>query len=380
MSHYKRIKMNADKKQILICGNYGAGNLGDEAILDGILRLMNSTWPNVGLSVLSADPSSTRREHKISSVYLFPSGFRSMLKFWLGGHWIKTIHALKKADLVILGGGGLFTDEKWQAIWIWYVQAWWFWIFRKKLVCLGQSVGPLKSNWSRYIARKVFSRALMVSVRDKESASLLKEIGIANARVLSDPAFALAYEHETARNIQAQIVLSLRDWPAGKGQDVLPDIARTIDWLWQDHHLKTVFVPFQDRVNDDILLYERLSVLVKVPEQLQLKRGDDYKQAMEIIGRSKLVLGMRLHSLIFAVLENRPFVAISYSTKVKNMMSEIKMADYCLDYPEADFAKLKSKLEKTLIQESLISRQLAGEKMRQAYLFFEHEKLLKAII
>ena len=104
--------MSADKKQILVCGNYGAGNLGDEAILDGLLKLISSTWPQAKVTVQSAKPNSTHRVHKVDSVYFFPAGVKSCFKFWFSTRCLNTIRALSKTDLVILGGGGLFSDEK----------------------------------------------------------------------------------------------------------------------------------------------------------------------------------------------------------------------------------------------------------------------------
>lgn len=374
------MQMSADKKQILICGNYGAGNLGDEAILDGILRLVDTTWPNSEATVLSARPFLTHREHNIHSVNLFPAGLKSIVKFWFGGQCLRSIKALTKTDLIILGGGGLFTDEKWQAVWIWFVQTWWFWLFRKRLVCIAQSIGPLETGLGKYLTRKVFRRAVYISVRDKKSLLTLKDLGITNAKLLSDAAFALAYEHGIARNIQDQVVLSLRAWPAERQQSILSAIAKSVDWLWATHKLKTLFIPFQEQGQSDIAQYQKIQKLIHHSTALQLKVVEDYKQAMEIIGRSKFVLGMRLHSLIFATMEGRPFVALSYSTKVHDLMSDLKMSDFTLDYNKINFKVLSEIINNLLSRQHDLSDHLTKEKMKNTYRFFEHEKALKLLL
>lgn len=372
--------MSSDKKQILICGNYGAGNLGDEALLDGILRLVATAWPNSHAIVLSAKPKSTNREHKIDSVNLFPAGFKSQIKFWFGGQFLRTIATLWNADLVIMGGGGLFIDEKWQAVWIWFVQSWWFWLFRKKFICLAQSVGPLNSRFGRYLTKLVFSRALFISVRDSKSLHLLKNMEFAQVKLLSDAAFALTYEHEMAKNTQDQVILSLRDWPVGKHEKCLLELAKTIDWLWHDHKTKTIFIPFQEHTDTDKSQYSALKLLVQSSQALELKEVEDYKQALEIIGRSKLVIGMRLHSLIFATLESRPFVALSYSSKVRDLMFDLEMGNYVLDYNQVRFEQLKVLIEKIINTEQELSKHLSKQKMRHTYLFFDHEKALKLLL
>src|SRR6266545_7125196 len=81
---------------VLIGGYYGAGNIGDEAILAAMLGDLRSQRPDTSFIVTSWNPEKTRQELDVEAVY-----------------W-KDISALLdaalRADLVILGGGGIFHD------------------------------------------------------------------------------------------------------------------------------------------------------------------------------------------------------------------------------------------------------------------------------
>ncbi len=155
----------------LLIGNYGVGNIGDEALKEYFV----STFREVDWIVLGID---TPR---------LPLGFRS---FFTG--WLRTIVAMSRSDAVVFGGGSLFTDsESVLACVLW----WWHGlvarVLRRPIILACQGVGPFRTVAGRLLARSTFRTAVFISVRDEES---LKRIGTWKLRcdpVLSfDPAFS----------------------------------------------------------------------------------------------------------------------------------------------------------------------------------------------
>lgn len=55
--------------QVLIVGYSGFDNLGDEAILVGMVRLLRHYLPGAEITVLSRDPQQTGREHGVAAVH-----------------------------------------------------------------------------------------------------------------------------------------------------------------------------------------------------------------------------------------------------------------------------------------------------------------------
>src|SRR5690242_16551873 len=84
------------RRTALLAGYYGFGNTGDEAILAALLTGLARRRPEDRFVVLSGDPDDTRRRHGVAAIA-----------------W-RDVEALAaevaQADLVILGGGGLFQD------------------------------------------------------------------------------------------------------------------------------------------------------------------------------------------------------------------------------------------------------------------------------
>ncbi len=359
-------------KKIVLCGNYGIGNLGDEAIGRGLIRLVNSAWPSAQITMLSAQKSPQKMEQNVKLCLPIPAGWRSCWKSLMTGEILRTLRAIWQADLFILGGGGLFTDENPRAIWIWFWQAFGAYLLGKKLVFLGQSVGPIKTKWAKFLTAWIFKKAQLVSVRDTSSQHLLHQMGVNKVLVNSDAALALSYEIPSYFNQEDYIVLSLRPWP-GKNIDQL--LGELVDWLWQDLGLKTIAIPFQILQENDLERFAHLKA-----KNLEVNITDsDLPKTLEIIAKAKLLVGMRLHALIFATITKTPFVAFSYSQKVRNMTEELGMSEFCLDYSKLDLAEIKAKIKTALEERSHIKKNLEKVKLQKTYQFFELEKLLQSL-
>ncbi len=138
----------------LLIGNYGTGNLGDEALKDYFLKRFSS----IDWKVVSANPIK-------GELARFPLGLRSFFKPW----W-KTLFALKKSEGVVFGGGSLFTDiESRKACILWWWHAFVAWILRKPIYLAFQGMGPYKTCLAEKLTRWVVDKAEFISVRDIKS-------------------------------------------------------------------------------------------------------------------------------------------------------------------------------------------------------------------
>ena len=79
--------------QAVLCGYYGKGNGGDEALLVSMLEMLP---PHVKPLVLSANPRATSKSYGVKSYDRMNSG--------------SVVRALKESQVLILGGGSLIQD------------------------------------------------------------------------------------------------------------------------------------------------------------------------------------------------------------------------------------------------------------------------------
>ncbi len=81
---------------IVISGYYGSKNAGDEAMLSAMLEVFSELNPKLHITVISSDPEYTRKRHSVDAVN------------WL--NVVDILKVLKKADLLISGGGSLLQN------------------------------------------------------------------------------------------------------------------------------------------------------------------------------------------------------------------------------------------------------------------------------
>lgn len=181
----------------VLIGNYGVGNIGDEALCEYFLH----TFPEVSWTVIRHDYLAYAAT---ACVPRLPFGFRSLFSPW----W-KTILALYRADAVIFGGGSLFTDvESVMACALW----WWHGLVArllgKPLLLAFQGVGPFQTRLGQSLARFTFEKATYISVRDEQSLKRLSSWNLKTSPVLSfDPAFARFAEQKRSPEGKRLVVI-----------------------------------------------------------------------------------------------------------------------------------------------------------------------------
>lgn len=139
----------------LLIGNYGVGNLGDEALREYFLRQFDIHW-----TVVTASP---RRPDDVPRL---PFGIRSFVMT----PWWKTLRAFRESDAVVFGGGSLFTDaESVFACLLWWWHGFVARLFGKPVFLAFQGIGPFRTTLGRLCARNTIRAAAFVSVRDEAS-------------------------------------------------------------------------------------------------------------------------------------------------------------------------------------------------------------------
>ncbi len=301
--------------KIVISGYYGFKNAGDEAMLYSILRAVRSIDPAAEVTVISGKPEQTEKTFGVRAVPRF-GGFSIFRK-------------LCAADVLISGGGSLLQDVTSSRSCLYYLSLiWTAAILGKKVMLYAQGIGPIRRRWVARLMRYVLSQVDAITVRDETSEQFLKTIGVtAPIYTTADSVFFLTKEEtETGRAIlcaagvpeNKKIVgLSVRNWK--DAATWTKAFATYIEKMAQED-VSLVFIPMQHP--DDTRMAKSLC-------------GDNFEnvyfldgtyraeELMSIIGGLDLLVGMRLHALIFAALSHIPMIGISYDPKIDNFLASI---------------------------------------------------------
>ncbi len=294
-------------KRILISGYYGFGNTGDEAILSALLKLLRRSR-NARITVISAHPQHTSREHGVHSISRLNP--------------LSIVQTLAGADLLISGGGGLLQDVTSSRSLLYYLS-----IIRlgcrkpRQTVLLAQSIGPIRTPLGRRLTAQTLERVNLITVRDEASAQELVDLGVTTPPVVITADLALLLDRSSSeREGELLAGLGLENEPflifclrRLKNQpfplDLFVTLARRTS---QDLGARALFLPFQTSFDLPLAraLHEAVPGSVFIPAPLLPP------DLISLFSRAQLVVGMRLHSLIFAAKARTPFLPLAYDPKV----------------------------------------------------------------
>jgi polysaccharide pyruvyl transferase CsaB len=306
-----------------ISGSYGGWNVGDEAILEAIVKQLRRSVP-VDITVFSRDSEDTTRRHEVERAVQARELSREELR--------DEIAAL---DTLIIGGGGILFDTEAE---VFLREALLAQELDVPVVVYAISAGPLEARATRERVKECFERAAVVTVRERHSRQLLEEIGIRREIVVTaDPALLLeaaplppdALQREGLVRRSPLIGLSVRergiaapDLDEEHYHQLLADAA---DYMVYRYDATLVLVPMERRILDLQQSHAVIAKMARADRATVLRREYTAGQVLSLVGQFDFAIGMRLHFLIFAALGGIPFVPLSYADKVAGFLEDFEI-------------------------------------------------------
>lgn len=331
-----------------IVGNYGHNNNGDEAILAGMLNQLKSIDENCDITIFSNTPSDTIDRYNLKTQkFKYNKGNTLLSIIYTIG---KVYKNLKDLDLVIIGGGQLLMDLYRRGPMLYAMYSILGKLAGKTIIYHAVGAGPISTKIGKFFIGLGLKNATSISVRDIQSKELLeKKYGIGDKVILAaDPAFSLEKRHDNKGDTNKTIGFTTLPyfngvyWP-GEDMDkynsyigVLQEIIQMLlDQTDYNIILFSTAYPADTKSSTD--LYNRINS--KNKDRL-INRIDNLhpNQLLETINECDLIIGTRLHSLILAVVGEKPIIGIEYQAKVRNFMERVGLQDNCfnIDVMEAE--------------------------------------------
>jgi polysaccharide pyruvyl transferase CsaB len=354
--------------KVFLSGYYGFANAGDEAILTVLLRHLRARIPGVEVTVVSGRPEETARAHNVETV--------------LWSDPLAIADAIRRADLVLTGGGGLFHDYtgfipdallthgNW-GLGYHVTPAFLAALYEKPFMLYSVGVGPLFSQHGKRYTKAACEAAARVTVRDAESRDILLSIGVAPEKVIvtADPALALEPTRPPAPLPDAapRVGVVVRHWAFG----VHPvywegEVAAALDLFLERHGGSVVFIPFQDfpgEAENDVNVATRVRSRMKRQDQATLYPTPCAPAELAaVVASCDLIVGMRLHAVIFSILGAVPFVALRYDPKVSHAVALAGLERFEIDMGALDAPLLAGRME-----EALAAREEIEPKLRTVH-------------
>lgn len=302
-------------KRVFIFGYYGFKNLGDEAILAAIVKKLKETNSSAKIYVLSYNVEYTENVHDVIGVS------RNNIK--------EVLSTIKRADFVISGGGSLLQDVTSSRSLLYYlgiieISK----LFKKPVVFYSNGFGPVNKEMNRYLTRKIVNRVDKIIVRDEKSKMDMKQIGITkHIDVTIDATFVLeSVSKENVNEILGKefisvdkplVGISVRPWYVK--ESFIEQMAQFADYI-ADKGINIVFIPMQFEKDKEI----SEKIIEKMKRDAYILKNEYKPQEMlGIIGSLKVLVGMRLHALIFAAIEGIPMIGLEYDPKISSFLDMV---------------------------------------------------------
>jgi len=303
--------VSKNRQGVLICGAYGHGNSGDDAILEAIIREMREIDPDMPIWALSRRPKETRERFGIGAVHHF--------------NFFGFMRIMRKTRMYLSGGGSLIQDATSR-------RSLWYYLKSIKMakkrgnltVMYGCGIGPVGHKGGRKQTARIINRYVdAITLREDSSLEELKQLGVDRPEIVlaSDPVLALpsAPEEEVTAALTQYglnpdgryLCFALRNWQGF--HEKAPIFAAAANRAYEVYGLTPVFVAINHRSDGDAA--NAVTGLLQTPYHV-ISEPLTSGLAIGIMSRMTAVVAMRLHGLVFAASRGVPLIGVDYDPKV----------------------------------------------------------------
>lgn len=354
--------------------NQPVNNRGDESAHKALLRSLVKQCPCVNITVLFVDEShDTVEQFKINDSHITYVELQSNRKFYykivmglfrhgmmkytkLSSTVRKTIKLYKENDIILCAPGGISMGgfQNWSHLYYLHLAKY----LGKRLVYYGRSFGPFPSddkNQSKYkkYSIEILNYFSFLAIRDKKTEILAKEmklnfVSTVDSAFLETPCVVLPKEILNEINNTEYIVLvpNLLIWHYNYRNRIAKDTVilffkTLIERLRQMYvDKKIVMLPqtfnYNTYLGDDINFFKELKAFFSDDNSI-IVISDQYSSDIQqtIISKAYFLIGARYHSVVFALNNNIPFIALSYEHKIAGLLESLGKTDCMVDIENA---------------------------------------------
>ena len=350
---YGSVIQNSKRKRkaydAIISGYYGFDNIGDDAMLAGIVDGIHSIRPGARLAILSKAPVRTALAYRVNAYNRI--------------NLPKVMALMRHARLFIHGGGNIIQDSTSTRSLFFYLS---ITIIAKmmgmRVMFFGNGFGPLTRPFNRRMSGRVLNRADVITVRERLSLGELESLRVVKPviKLTADPALlvfqsssadvvdeifaaegipiGMRYVGFSVREYQATVAAHMAASAAaahmemknsadnnsdgrGANEDYLLAIAEAADKFCTEHNVLPVFLPTE--YPRDVRQIEKVIKLMKTRGYI-IRQRYTVPETLGIVSRMEMMVAMRLHALIFAANLGVPVVSIEYQPKIEGFIRYIE--------------------------------------------------------
>ena len=404
---------------IAVWGHYHGGNVGDDLVVATIVNAIRRRIDDAHVVGISLAPADARTRHGIEGYPINPrlpnvvprtatgggeperrslahaAARRSPLLRWLGVRALqaaaiarevpfcwRSYRLLRGTDLVLVAGSGQLDEwgGTWYHAWTLFRWAALARLARVPMVYPSVGAGPINTKLGAWFIGNAVNWAARITVRDPQSADVLRSIGLSRAfPVFPDMAYGLPE--------------ALRGSPPpprseGDGPVVGLSVMAYQDpryWLRGDHTLYEAYLgkmaAFARRLlaeratvllcaqtsSDDRVAEDVVRLVGEVPPggRLVTDRAIELEDLATTIRGCDIVVGARFHFALISLLVGVPTLALAYNPKTADLLAAVGRPEQCLDIASFDEDSLTAAFDRLRDPEPAGARGALRDRVRE---------------
>jgi len=309
--------------KVLYTGYFDRGNLGDNAMRDGNLKLISDEHPEW---VVMSRPLPQ-----------FSSGAFSALRRFLA--------EARANDVVFFNGGTYFHDEfglrslRLMATWVVLLLS--LRAIHRPVFMIGIGIGRLETKAGRFLCNVILRIPKLVTARDRSSAAVIGRARSGDVPLIPDSAYLL--EGPAFSDAKPEVALTIAMAPyfseyrndEGAESQMIRNLTEAAGRFIGDGKVQIV-VCSTATSSGDVAVCERLHhafLSAGVDSEVRTLRGGS--DAMEALSRSEVVLAWRYHAQLLAGLCVTRIAVVPYEPKCTWLREELGLPAECEIAPDS---------------------------------------------
>lgn len=281
---------------------------------------------------------------------------------------LKLIKEFSKADYIYTTAGILFDQKIWNPFYN-FVMVYtpllrWAKFTNPRVKIIGYNVGITSSSkiFGKHLLKKCIALHNRIYLREERDAVLLEKFRYKGDIFIStDNVFGYDKPQMPQKHKHNKIYINLTPYGIENTTYFVREIVRFVCRIKNEYQVYF----FQTSKRD-------LEIARTVCEKAHL--GEDciydlrlmgYRNIENLLSECDVLIGMRMHSLIFALKGGCPIIAMNYSPKVASMMQDIRMEKFLIDIDGVSEIALLDKMTEILEQKEKVVHQIYAELERR---------------
>lgn len=346
---------------VVICGYYGYGNSGDDALLAAIVEGLRRHDPAISICVMSSHPKKTRAYYMTDAVGRF--------RVWA------VAKKLKESKLLLFGGGNLLQDKTSTRSLLYYVH-----MLRLAHRCgtgimvYANGIGPVTNPRNIKRIKEGLALAGSISLRERYSFDFVKKLcPCRNMRLTFDPAIM---------TVPAGRALFAGDYFVTAPKKISPEaeekLVRLMEYVKSVSGAQPLVVSMYDA--EDLEFCRRIAARTGAV----MVHPQGASEFVMLFAHARIVLSSRLHGLIYATSAACPMMSFSDDVKLESYLDYLGFGrdsgTPCAAGPQMEEGELYEMAGRILARKQEICRTLAaGIPMWRTLAEYEISEIMRAL-